>query len=82
LVSHFDISEIINKAIEKEQITDDYRFQTYNQLNETIVRSKKKKQFFDNVGSDVLNQTNSVVSYMDKGNKPKVAPKSRSNWIR
>jgi lipopolysaccharide export system permease protein len=78
LVSHFDISEIINKAIEKEQITDDYRFQTYNQLNETIVRSKKEnKQFFDNVGSDVLNQTNSVVSYMDKGNRPKVAPKSQ-----
>jgi lipopolysaccharide export system permease protein len=45
LVSHFDISEIINKAIEKEQITDDYRFQTYNQLNETIVEVKKQKQF-------------------------------------
>ncbi|HCN51916.1 MAG TPA: YjgP/YjgQ family permease [Chryseobacterium sp.] len=78
LVSHFDISEIINKAIEKEQITDDYRFQSYNQVNETIVRSKKEnKQFFDNVGSEVLNQTNSVVSYMDKGNRPKVAPKSQ-----
>src|SRR5690606_41579847 len=32
LVSHFDISEIINKAIEEERITDDYRFQTYGQL--------------------------------------------------
>ena len=78
LVSHFDISEIINKAIEKEQITDDYRFQTYNQLNETVSKTKKdNKQFFDNVGSEVLNQTNSVVSYMDKGNKYKVAPKTQ-----
>jgi len=78
LVSHFDISEIINQAIEKEQITDDYRFQTYGQLNETIAKSKKENQkFFDNVGMDVLSQTNSVVAYMDKGNKHKVVPKSQ-----
>ena len=78
LVSHFDISEIINKAIEKEQITDDYRFQTYNQLNETVDRSKKEnKKFFDNIGYEVLSQTNSVISYMDKGNKHKVTPKAQ-----
>ncbi len=46
LVNHFDISELINKAIEKEQITDDYRFQTYNELNKTIAVSKKKMPCF------------------------------------
>lgn len=57
LVSHFDISEIINKAIEKEQITDDYRFQTYNQINETIEKRKKE--------NDVIftSINNSAVSY-------------------
>lgn len=76
LTSHFDISEIINQAIEKEQITDDYRFQTYGQLNQTIAKSKKEnKLFFDNVGADVLGQTNSVVAYMDRGNAHKAAPK-------
>ncbi|SIR40066.1 LptF/LptG family permease [Chryseobacterium sp. RU33C] len=78
LVSHFDISEIINKAIEKEQITDDYRFESYPQLNKTIVKTKKdNQQFFDNIGSEVLNQANSVVTYMDKGNKHKVAPNTQ-----
>lgn len=78
LVNHFDISELINKAIEKEQITDDYRFQTYNELNSTIATSKKENAlFFKNVGGDVLNQTNTVVGYMDQDNKPKVAAKSQ-----
>lgn len=36
LTIHFDISELIDKAIEKEQITDDYRFQTYTELLATI----------------------------------------------
>lgn len=77
LVSHFDVSEIINKAIEEERITDDYRFQTYNQLNETIAKNKKENiSFFTNVTTDVLSQTNSVVSYMDK-NKSKAAPKQQ-----
>lgn len=76
LTSHFDISEIINQAIEKEQITDDYRFQTYGQLNATIAKSKKEnKLFFDNIGADVLGQTNSVVAYMDRGNTHKATPK-------
>ncbi|MEY8760059.1 LptF/LptG family permease [Chryseobacterium tongliaoense] len=76
LVSHFDVSEIINKAIEEEQITDDYRFQTYNQLNKTIDSNKKENdKFFTTVTTDVLNQTNTVVSYMDKTNKAKTPAK-------
>ncbi len=77
LVSHFDISEVINKAIEKEQITDDYRFQTYGQLNETVAKSKKENAaYFENISSDVLSQTNSVISYMDK-NKSKAVAKQQ-----
>jgi len=77
LVSHFDISEVINKAIEKEQITDDYRFQTYGQLNETVAKNKKENAaYFENISSDVLSQTNSVISYMDK-NKSKAVAKQQ-----
>ncbi|WP_415327192.1 LptF/LptG family permease [Chryseobacterium sp. MMS23-Vi53] len=77
LTSHFDISEIINKAIEEEKITDDYRFQTFNQLNTTIDKTKKDNdKFFNNVNNDVLSQTNSVISYMDtKQNKMKAKAK-------
>ncbi|MDQ0594277.1 lipopolysaccharide export system permease protein [Chryseobacterium ginsenosidimutans] len=77
LVSHFDISDIINKAIEEEKITDDYRFQTFNELNKTIDKTKKDNdKFFTNINNDVLNQTNSVISYMDtKQNRAKAKPK-------
>jgi lipopolysaccharide export system permease protein len=77
LVSHFDVSEIINKAIEEEKITDDYRFQTFNELDKTIDKTKKDNdKFFTNVNNDVLNQTNSVISYMDtKQNRAKTKPK-------
>ncbi len=77
LVSHFDVSDIINRAIEEEKITDDYRFQTFNQLNTTIDKTKKDNgKFFTNVNNDVLGQTNSVISYMDtKQNRAKAKPK-------
>lgn len=78
LVLHFDISEIIDKAIEKEQITDDYRFQTYTELNKTIDNNKKDNaRFFTNISNDALNQANSVVSYMDVNNKSKAKPKEQ-----
>lgn len=77
LTSHFDISEIINRAIEQEQITDDYRFQSYSELNTTIAKTKKENvKFIDNVTGDLLNQTNSVITYMEK-NKSKAAPKAQ-----
>ncbi|ANF52600.1 permease [Chryseobacterium glaciei] len=77
LTSHFDISEIINKAIEEEQITDDYRFQTFNQLNKTIDKSKKdNEKFFTSSSNDALNQANSVITYMDQ-NKSKAIPKAQ-----
>jgi len=77
LVSHFDISELINQAIEKEQITDDYRFNTYSELNTTISKIKKdNKTFFTTVSSDAINQANPVITYMDQ-NKSKAKPKQQ-----
>lgn len=77
LISHFDISEIINKAIEQERITDDYRFQTFTELNATIDKTKKENnKMFANITNDVISQTSSVISYMDK-NKIKAPVKSQ-----
>lgn len=70
LVVHFDISELINQAIEKEQITDDYRFQTYTELIKTIDKTKKdNSKIADNISNDIITQTNAVVTYMDKAKK-------------
>lgn len=79
LTSHFDISEIIDKAIEEEKITDDYRFQTFSELNKTIDKTKSdNERLFGTIGADVLSQTNSVVGYMDTTqNKAKAKPKQQ-----
>lgn len=76
LISHFDVSEIINKAIEKEQITDDYRFQTYNQINKTIEKKKKENDdAFTAMSSSIVTYTNSYAGYVDpKKMKQKAEP--------
>ena len=67
LIQHFDISEIINKAIEDEKITDDYQFQTYRQIYKTIDKVKKDNDVtFNNLNSEMVSQTNSYVTYIDK----------------
>ena len=77
LVTHFDISELINKAIEQEKITEDFRFQTFTELNTTIANTKKDNaKLATNISSEVISQTSSVVSYMDK-NKAKAPAKSQ-----
>ncbi|MBV2165761.1 MAG: LptF/LptG family permease, partial [Kaistella sp.] len=73
LVSHFNISDIINKAIESEKITDDYSFQNFIELNSTIEAAKKENDVvLGNISNELINQTNSFVSYIDK-TKPKKA---------
>lgn len=67
LVYHFDISELIEKGIEQEKITDDYRFQTYMEVNTTL--EKNRKTNVTSVGamvSPVITQTNNYVQYIDK----------------
>ena len=73
LVSHFNISDIINKALEAEKITDDYSFQNFIELNTTIEAAKKENDVvLGNISSELINQTNGFVSYIDK-TKPKKA---------
>ncbi|QOW09360.1 YjgP/YjgQ family permease [Kaistella flava (ex Peng et al. 2021)] len=67
LVSHFNISEIIDKAIESEKITDDYSFQNVIELNSTIKDTKKSNDnIMNNLTYELVSQTNSYVSYVDK----------------
>lgn len=76
LVYHFDVSELINKAIEKEQITDDYRFQTFGQLNETIDKTKvDNKKSISMVGNELLYQAVSTPLEPVGKNAPKIQPK-------
>jgi len=67
LVQHFDVSDIINKAIEEEKISDDYQFQTYNKLNSTIAKTKKENVInLNSISSLMVSQSNNYVSYIDK----------------
>jgi lipopolysaccharide export system permease protein len=67
LVYHFDISELINNAIEKEKITDDYRFQTYTEVNKTLEKNRKGNiSTLTSIASPVISQTNNYVEYIDK----------------
>ena len=67
LVYHFDISELINNAIEQEKITDDYRFQTYAEVNKTLVKNRKANEAsLTSIASSVVSQTNNFVQYIDK----------------
>lgn len=67
LVYHFDISELINQAIEKEKITDDYRFQTYLEVNETLDKNRKSNiTSLSSIAAPVITQTNNYVQYIDK----------------
>ena len=69
MVSHFNISEIINKALEAEKITDDYTFQNFIELNTTIDKAKtQNSDILNNINSELVNQTNGFISYIGKTN--------------
>lgn len=51
LTYYLDISAIIQKNIEEENISDHYKFQTYGEINKTIDRRKQEN-------SDILEVTN------------------------
>lgn len=67
LVNHYDISELINKGIENEKITDDYRFQTYGEVAKTLEKNRKDNvTIMGSVSSPIISQTNNYVQYIDK----------------
>lgn len=66
LVSHFNISELINKALEAEQITDNYSFQNIIELNTTIAETQKSNNnVLGNITYELVSQTNNYLSYVD-----------------
>lgn len=66
LVSHFNISEIIEKALESQKITDDYSFQNILQLNHTIAETKKSNEtVFNNIAYELVSQTNTYANHID-----------------
>lgn len=80
LSSLFDISEIINKAIEDEKITDDYRFKTYSQLDDYIVQTRKlNDKTYNNIGTDLVSQANNYIQYIESSQKTTVKPKQQFN---
>lgn len=83
LVSHFNISEIIEKAIESEKITDDYSFQNIIQLNSTIKETQKSNDnIMSNLTYELVSQTNGYVTYIDKTKPAKpVTPPISSDTI-
>lgn len=67
LETHFDISEIIKKGIEKEQITDDYRFQTYNQISGTIAKKKKENdEIFSTLNTSMVGYTGTYAAMVNE----------------
>ncbi len=76
LVSHFNISEIIEKALESQKITDDYSFQNILELNNTIAETKKSNEtVLNNVAYELVSQTNTYATHIDKIRpKKKVVP--------
>jgi len=76
LTLHFNISDVINKAIDEQKITDDYTFQTYGQLNETVVKTRKiNGESFDYINNDLINQTNTYINAITANPKDKTKPK-------
>ena len=75
LVSHFDISDLIKKALEDQKISDDYRFQNYTELNKTLVSNRKDNGInFKGISDEYVSQTNNYINYVDavKAKKPAV----------
>lgn len=84
LVSHFDISELINKAIEDQKITDDYRFQNYTELNKTISQNRIQNNInFTGISDEFVSQTNNYVNYIDATlPRKKVAPQLKLDTVK
>lgn len=67
LVSHIDISELLEKAIESEKVTDSYEFHTFYKLHSTIKNIRKSQQENHlNITNELINNSSSHLAYIDK----------------
>ncbi|MDO5615954.1 MAG: LptF/LptG family permease [Cruoricaptor ignavus] len=85
LVLHFDVSELINQAIDKEQITDDYRFQTYGQINETIERRKtENEEIIGGMGTSMMSNVSNHIYILstEKKTNEKIVPQYKIDTLK
>lgn len=66
LVSHIDISEILNKAIESEKVVDSYEFHTFYELNNTVEEiNRSKKENLQNIANELINNTSGYINVIN-----------------
>lgn len=74
---HFDISDFVNKAIDSEQITDDYTFKNYSEISQEVAKQKKENvEVFKNYAYSLLSSTNPYI-LIEEGEKPTKKPKAQ-----
>lgn len=65
-----DVSKFVKENIDKEEITDDYQFENYTELNKTIEEEKNNSQkVLDDISHQVLTEANSYINYIEKNPK-------------
>lgn len=64
---HFDISELTKKAMEQEQIEDDYTFNSYSGIEKMVQKTKKEDNLsFQDMSSSLVSGSNYYLQEMDK----------------
>lgn len=67
LVSHIDISEILDQAIESEKIVDSYEFHTFLKLFSTIDEiAKNQQENHRNIVGELINHSSNYINHLDK----------------
>ncbi|WP_018674491.1 LptF/LptG family permease [Riemerella columbina] len=72
LTLHFDVSELVNQAIEAESISDSYEFQTYPQISTTIDNLEKENEtIYSNINTDLVSQISYYLTFDHSKTKKK-----------
>ena len=67
MVSYLDITELVDQAMEREQITEDYRFNSYLGIDTLIDKGKKNDaSTFKDLGTTLTSNANNYIEYLDK----------------
>lgn len=76
LISHLDISEVLNQAIESEKIKDFYQFQTFDELLHTVAEIEKSNTDTNKILANELASQNShylnAIEYKPQKEKVKI----------
>ena len=67
MLSHIDISEILDQAIESEKIVDSYEFHTFLKLFSTIDEiAKNQQENHRNIVGELINHSSNYINHLDK----------------